>query len=105
MRPTHDGRFVEQASPYPGSNLFSLASGGALYIRDPHFLLSSDQLNGGRLAEFTEQDWVLVRPFLEENERLFGVGIERDLLTVEGQVLSPSKVYRKVEPVPLSELS
>src|SRR3989454_6210463 len=105
FRPTHDGRFVEEGSPYSGSNLFSLASGGALYIRDPHGLLSSDQLNGGRLAEFTEQDWVLVRPFLEENERLFGVGIERDLLTVEGQVLSPSKVYRKVEPVPLSELS
>ena len=105
LRPTHDGRFVEQASPYPGGNLFSLASGGALYIRDPHGLLSSDQLNGGRLAEFTERDWELVRPYLEENERLFGVGIERDLLTVGGVVLSPSKVYRKVEPVVLQELA
>jgi len=82
-----------------------LASGGALYIRDPHGLLSSDQLNGGRLAEFTKRDWELVRPYLEENERLFGVGIERDLLTVGGVVLSPSKVYRKVEPVMLQELT
>jgi len=105
LRPTHDGRFVEQASPYPGGNLFSLASGGALYIRDPHCLLSSDQLNGGRLAEFTERDWGLVRPYLEENERLFGIGIERDLLTVGGEVLSPGKVYKKVEPVMLLELA
>jgi glutamate synthase domain-containing protein 1 len=28
-------RIVPQASPYPGSNLFSLASGGAIYVRDP----------------------------------------------------------------------
>src|SRR6058998_1385019 len=105
LRPGHDGRFVEQASPFPGGNLFSFASGGALFIRDPHGLLSSDQLNGGQLAEFTERDWGLVRPYLEENERLFGVSIQRDLLTVGGVVLSPSKVYRKVEPVVLQELT
>src|SRR2546426_3578423 len=105
LRPTHDGRFVEQATPYPGSNLFSLASGGAIFIRDPHERLTSDQLNGGRLTEFTERDWGLVRPYLEENERLFGVGIERDLLTVGGEVLSPGNVYRKVEPVVLQELT
>lgn len=104
LRPSVDGGFVEQATPYPGGNLFSLASGGALYIRDPHCLLSSDQLNGGRLAGFTVEDWGLVRPYLEENERLFGVGIERDLLTVDGVVLSPSRVYRKVEPVMMQEL-
>src|SRR2546425_13078965 len=95
----HDalGRLEPLDTPYPGSNLFSLASGGALYVRDPHGLLSSDQLNGGRLAEFTERDWGLGRPYLEENERLFGVGIERDLLTVGGVVFSPAKVYRRVE--------
>ncbi|MEK7813908.1 MAG: glutamate synthase, partial [Candidatus Desantisbacteria bacterium] len=32
---TH-GKFTEQPTPYPGSNLFSLASGGAIYARDPH---------------------------------------------------------------------
>ena len=31
-----EGHIVEMATPYPGSNLFSLASGGALYIRDPN---------------------------------------------------------------------
>ncbi len=30
-----DGRIIELDTPYPGGNLFSLASGGALYIRDP----------------------------------------------------------------------
>jgi glutamate synthase domain-containing protein 1/glutamate synthase domain-containing protein 3 len=105
LKPTHRGGFVEQASPYHGGNLFSLASGGALYIRDPHGLVSRDQLNGGRLVEFAERDWSLLRPYLEENERLFGVNVERDLLTVGGEVLTPGRVYRKVEPVPLSELS
>ena len=30
-----DGKIVDQPMPYPGSNLFSLASGGAIYLRDP----------------------------------------------------------------------
>src|SRR3972149_5813442 len=29
------GKIREQATPFPGSNLFSLASGGAIYVRDP----------------------------------------------------------------------
>ena len=33
--------------PYPGSNLLSLASGGAIYVRDPHRTLVDEQLNGG----------------------------------------------------------
>jgi hypothetical protein len=37
-------------------------------------------------------------PYLEENQRLFDVQIERDLLTVEGVVRSPFEVYRKVMP-------
>ncbi len=105
LKPTHDGRWAEQPSPYPGSNLFSLASGGAIFIRDPHKLVSSDQLNGGRLAEFTGRDWALILPELRENERLFGISVEEDLLTVDGVKLSPSLVYRKVEPVRLQELT
>ncbi|TMI24142.1 glutamate synthase [Candidatus Bathyarchaeota archaeon] len=105
LRPTHDGRFVEQATPYPGSNLFSLASGGAIFIRDPHGRLTSDQLNGGRLAEFTERDWQLILPELQENERLFGISVEKDLLTVKGEPLPYSRVYRKVEPILLQELT
>jgi glutamate synthase domain-containing protein 1/glutamate synthase domain-containing protein 3 len=105
LKPSFDGRFVEQEYPYPGSNLFSLASGGAIFIRDPYRKVSSEQLNGGRLAEFTEKDWRLIVPELQENERLFGISIEKNLLTVNGEQLHPTRVYRKVEPVSLQELA
>ncbi len=105
VRPSQDGRFVEQPTPYPGGNLFSMASGGAIFVRDPHRKVSGDQLNGGRLTEFDEKDWNLIHPHLQENERLFGVSIAKDILTVDGQVLDPTRVYRKIEPIPLKELS
>jgi glutamate synthase domain-containing protein 1/glutamate synthase domain-containing protein 3 len=104
LKPSFDGQFVEQEYPYPGSNLFSLASGGAIFIRDPYRKLSSDQLNGGRLAEFTAKDWKLVLPYLQENQRLFGIGTDKDLLTVQGKLLTPDQVYRKIEPITLEEL-
>ncbi len=98
------GRLVELPTPYPGSNLFSLASGGAIYVRDPHGRLDEDQLNGGRFAQLTDADWALIRPYLEENARLFGIPVEA-LLTVDGVRRAPSQVYRKVEVVPLHVLS
>jgi len=99
------GRLTALATPYPGSNLFSLASGGAIFARDPHGKLNEDQLNGGEFAEFTDADWSLILPYLNENERLFGISIERDLLTVDGKKLKPSEVYRKVEAVELAVLT
>jgi len=105
LKPSFDGRFVEQEYPYPGSNLFSLASGGAIFIRDPHQKVSSEQLNGGRLTEFTMRDWDLVLPLLEQNEKLFGISIKKDLLTVSGKILDPVQVYRKIEPRTMQELS
>ena len=105
LRPSFDGRFVEQEYPYPGSNLFSLASGGAIFIRDPYRKVSSDQLNGGRLADFTTKDWELILPFLEENEKLFGISVKKDLLTVQERPLDPRQVYRKIEPITLQELA
>jgi len=105
FKPSFDGRFVEQEYPYPGGNLFSLASGGAIFIRDPHSKVSSDQLNGGRVVDSTPKDWELILPYLEENEQLFGISIERNLLTVDGKILDPSQVYRKVEPTSLQELA
>ena len=74
------GRLRPQRTPYPGSNLFSLASGGALYIRDPYQQVVDEQLNGGEIVDLTEADWDLILPYLQENERLFGISIEHDLL-------------------------
>ena len=49
-------------------------------------------------------DWKLILPYLQENERLFGVQIERDLLTVDGELRQPKEVYRKVMPASDEEI-
>ena len=90
------GELHELESPYPGGNLFSLASGGAIFIRDPHHKVEDEQLNGGAFADLSAADWSLIEPYLKENERLFGIRVE-DLLTVMGERRSPETVYRKVE--------
>lgn len=98
------GKVVPQAVPYPGGNLFSLASGGAIYVRDPHRHVVEQQLNGGVISMITDRDWRLVRSYLEENERLFGVSIDT-LLTVDGRRLAPEQVYRKIHAVKLAVLA
>jgi glutamate synthase domain-containing protein 1/glutamate synthase domain-containing protein 3 len=98
-----EGRVVPLPNPYPGSNLFSLASGGAIFVRDPHRLVDDQQLNGGEIVSLSEEDWRLMLPYLEENERLFGISVEGDLLTVEGIRKDPKDVYRKVRPKRNSE--
>ncbi len=98
------GRLVPQPTPYPGGNLFSLASGGAIYIRDPQRLVDEGQLNGGTFAPLTAADWALIMPYLAENERLLGVMLD-DLLTVDGERRSPEEVYRKISAVQLAALS
>jgi glutamate synthase domain-containing protein 1 len=90
------GCLVEHDTPYPGGNLFSLASGGAIYLRDPHGKVDDDQLNGGRFALLSDADWALIEPYLRQNEALFGIRLD-DLLRVNGELQPPSKVYRKVE--------
>ena len=93
----NDGSIKELDSPYPGSNIFSLASGGAIYVRDPHKKLVDEQLNGGQFIEISDADWALIEPYLQENERLFGIAVDR-LLTVDGHKLTPKQVYRKIWP-------
>lgn len=93
-----DGSWKALPLPYPGSNLFSLASGGALYIRDPHQTVIPQQLNGGRIVGLSKADWALIKPYLMENERLFRIKVE-SLLTVDGTRLSPARVFRKILPV------
>jgi hypothetical protein len=90
-----DGTLIELETPYPGGNLFSLASGGAIFVRDPHRRLHAEQLNGGEFTTLSAQDWELIQPYLLENERLFGITLDK-LLTVDGQRLLPDQVYRKV---------
>ena len=93
-----EGCVIPQPSPYPGSNLFSLASGGAIYIRDPFKSVDEQQLNGGEIVALEEKDWDLILPVLKENERLFGISVKEDLLAVEGEQRNPLEVYRKVRP-------
>ncbi len=98
-----DGRLQDLETPYPGGNLFSLASGGAVFIRDPEGMVGNDQLNGGQFASLDAAHWALIRPLLEENERHFGVPVSR-LLTVSGQLLPPERVYRIVVPAKVRAL-
>ncbi|MGP8152568.1 MAG: glutamate synthase [Smithella sp.] len=95
------GNIIALKEPYPGGNIFSLASGGAIYVRDPHKYLIREQLNGGNFFKMTDQDWETILPYLQENERLFGVRVD-DLLTVDGKHKRPDQVYRKVAPAKLS---
>ncbi len=99
-----EGEIEPLPEPYPGSNLFSLASGGAAFIRDPRRQMVAGQLNGCVFARLSDKDWELILPYLEENERLFGIKIN-DLLTVDGTIRNPSEVYRKVVPDISEELA
>lgn len=98
-----DGRLHDLETPYPGGNLFSLASGGAVFIRDPEGKVGEDQLNGGQFGAFSAAHWALIRPLLEENERLFGIPISR-LLRVGAQPLPPERIYRIVVPAKVRAL-
>ncbi|OGO15048.1 MAG: glutamate synthase [Chloroflexi bacterium RBG_16_48_7] len=93
----NDGSIREYESPYPGSNIFSLASGGAIYVRDPQRKLVDEQLNGGEFTSITDADWQLILPYLQENERLFGITVDR-LLTIDNKKKTPKDVYRKIRP-------
>jgi len=101
----YDGNVIPQETPYPGSNLFSLASGGAIFVRDPHKKIVPEQLNGGMISPLTDDDWQLILPFLQENERLFGISIDDHLLTVDGKKMEPQDIYRTISAVKLSVLA
>jgi glutamate synthase domain-containing protein 1/glutamate synthase domain-containing protein 3 len=98
------GEVEDLETPYPGGNLFSLSSGGAIYVRDPHQILSDSQLNGGGFTELGEADWAVVEPLLIKNEEHFGISLAR-LLTVEGEIRAPAEVYRKIIPLMNKALS
>ncbi len=91
------GDLIDLETPYPGGNLFSLASGGGIFLRDPDRTVGEDQLNGGMFGEMGSDYWEVIRPLLEENERLFGISIGR-LLTHKGEQIAPEAAYRIVVP-------
>jgi glutamate synthase domain-containing protein 1/glutamate synthase domain-containing protein 3 len=99
-----EGRVRELPTPYPGSNLFSLASGGAIYVRDPYRKLVDEQLNGGEFVKITEEDWQLIQPYLAENERLFDISLVR-LLSMDGVKKDFRQVYRKIQPINTTTLA
>jgi len=51
------------------------------------------------------RQFISILPYLETNERLFGISIERDLLVVDGVKKNPAEVYRKVQAVKLEVLA
>jgi glutamate synthase domain-containing protein 1/glutamate synthase domain-containing protein 3 len=97
------GEIIELDTPYPGNNLFSLASGGAIYIRDPLEKVSAEQLNGGTFDKMLHADWELILPYLEENAEYFDIPLSR-LLEFEGKPLHYEHIYRKIRPSHLKVL-
>ncbi len=81
---------------YPGNNLFSLASGGACYLNDPYHTVTENQLNGAEFTAFRRKDWNTILPYLQENEKLFGISIRNDVLMVDGVLKWPEEVFRKI---------
>jgi hypothetical protein len=75
----------------------SLVAGRGPHWRGQIFASPYPIINGGAFAALTEADWNLIRPYLEENERLFGIPLAR-LLSVDGAPRSPVEVYRKIVP-------
>ncbi|MFQ6033338.1 MAG: hypothetical protein ACE5KR_00570 [Candidatus Bipolaricaulia bacterium] len=55
-------------------------------------------------APLADGDWALIHPYLQENERLFGIPVE-ELLRVDGEAREPAAVYRKVKAVKERALS
>jgi glutamate synthase domain-containing protein 3 len=98
MKYSDEGTWRPMETPYPGGNLFSLASGGAIFVRDPQHQVGEDQLNGGAFVTFSERHWALIEPVLRENESLFGLSVEA-LLAVDGVQRSPGEVYRAIIPM------
>jgi glutamate synthase domain-containing protein 1/glutamate synthase domain-containing protein 3 len=93
------GELRRLAEPYPGGNFFSLASGGAGYVADPHRTMDQTQLNGAEFLPFTRADWEVLKPHLQENARLFGLTAKL-VMDVDGRQVTPGELYRKVARVP-----
>ena len=68
------------APPIPAPTSSPWPPAAPSIIRDPYQQVVEEQLNGGEIVPLTAADWDLILPYLQENERLFGISIEQDLL-------------------------
>ena len=93
-----DGRVYGLETKYPGTNLFSLSSGGCCYLNDPYRTVPEEILNGARFHPFLQEDWNVLEPALRDNERFFRIHTRYDLLMVDGVLRWPREVFRKVVP-------
>ncbi len=59
---------------------------------DPNNKVTVDQLNGGRISNLSDKDWELLMPYLKENENLFGISVQNDLLMKAGRVVRPEEI-------------
>ena len=75
-----EARPQEKSSPDPEEHHFSLASGGTIFMRDPHPAVEKDQLNDGVFTGLTKTDRRRMEPYIIENQNLFGIKVY-DLLT------------------------
>ncbi len=98
LRHLDDGRVYGLETKYPGTNLFSLASGGCCYLNDPYATVTEGQLNGARFDPFLQEDWNVLEPYLSTNRELFRIHTRYDLLMVDGVLRWPKEVFRKVVP-------
>ena len=96
LRINISGEVMGMEERFPGSNFFSLASGGAGYINDPYRSMTEDQLNGAEFVEFSQKDWLVIEKYLKNNEKFFGISINGDILTVDRIRKWPQEIYRKV---------
>ncbi|MHA1984292.1 MAG: GltB/FmdC/FwdC-like GXGXG domain-containing protein [Candidatus Hodarchaeales archaeon] len=89
-------------TPYSGGNLFSLSSGGAIYLHDPYSQVGEDQLHGGKFSIFTPEDEKAITPYLWQNETLFGINLAK--ISNGGQQLEKEnypQIFRKISPMSL----
>ena len=74
-------------------------------MRDPKRMIVEEQLNGGEFVELSPADWALILPYLRENENLFGISVEQDLLSSDGMERDYREIYRKVQATRLEVLA
>ena len=75
----HNGEIQNLNTPYPGGNLLSLGSGGAIYIYDPNRQVEDNQLHGGQISVLSNLDDKLISKYLKINYDLFSIPYEDKL--------------------------